>query len=278
MKARLTLTLFLAAAVLSVVLWRNLRHETAALTARRAELMSRSPSVHAGPANGSTHDPVPPDRLTTLLRQIQEEQAALDATRRRADDLAARLPGAADGEVIVSLGKIEDMGRDAGRALQSMLRATSLGADNPAKIQEAFLQWMEVIGGLPEIREFETKPEEISRFQSRALAEALSLPPAAEAAIQPLIRDAFAGMAARGLTANQRPATGSEAWIEERSHALQDLMLRLRPHVPDSGSSSARQALTFVLNLGAGMETETQMQTATQANLTFGVNWPKVPW
>ncbi|MDZ4286409.1 MAG: hypothetical protein U0984_00530 [Prosthecobacter sp.] len=261
---------------LSFWLWGTLRQEHEVLLTRRADV---AVAAHEANPLAAVPSSTTSDRMTAILAEIQVEEAALAGLQRQTNDLAARMPSTGEDEVIVSFGRIEDMGRETGAALHGLLRQNQQGQqDDPEQMQNAILQWMRMKGRVPEIRDFEKNPAEIARFQSRALQEALGLPAATEAAVQPVIRDTFAKMAAQGLTAGQKPETETEGWTEQRSQALQQLMLKLRPHVPDSDSPAAPQALTIVLNLGAGLETTQHIHGPQQATLTIGVKWPKVPW
>lgn len=264
-----------AATILVLALWgwQGLRQEGVALAAKRGALgtsIAESPQNPKATVKGA-------DPLNTTLLAIAAEQAALEKLRHDADEFASRLPAASTDEVIVSYGRIEDMARDAGTALKGLLRALEPNQSDPEVLEQNVLKWMQLKGRIPEIQDFENNPAEIARFQSHALQEALDLSPATEAAVQPLIRDAFATMAAQGLAARQIPGGDAEAWVGQRSQALRQLMLKLRPHIPDSDGLAARQALTFVLNLGAGLETR-QDTGPGQGTLTMGVKWPMVPW
>lgn len=264
--------------------WHQLRGERAVLVAA-ARAASLNPAAKEGPSStvegtAKTRASNPPSaELSALLREIHEEETALAQMTRHADDLAARLPAADDDELIASFGRIEDMGRDTGAALQGLIRM--LAGENASGTEDEanFMRLMRVKGRLPEIRNFEDNPDEIARFQSSTLRQALGLSEAAESAMRPLIRDAFTEMAAQNLTATQMPPMPDEAkeWINRRSQALQHLMRQLRPHLPDSEAAATRAALMFALNVGAGLD-QRQSLAPGPATLTIGVTWPKVPW
>jgi hypothetical protein len=265
-------------------LWLNLRREHALLSAQCAALSGSHSQVKPSVQTKSGDTPGPSGAValtgarTSLEEEIQTEELALAALRKETAALAARLPSAAEDDVIVSFGRIEDMARETGVTVRDLIGAVTSNSPGSVDLQNTVLQWMRVKGRVPEIQSFERHPGEIARFQSHALQQALDLSPAAEAAMKPLIEDAFARMAEEGLTASQRPETEPESWIAQRSRALQDLMIQLRPHIPHSDSMAARQALTMVLNLGAGMETTQHLHSPNQATLTMGVKWPQVPW
>ncbi|HYF34059.1 MAG TPA: hypothetical protein VD994_02125 [Prosthecobacter sp.] len=275
--------------VLAFWWWKGLWQEGALLAEKRTALgrVAPQPAATVGPTGKiAAKAPDLPDLLTTTLREIKTEGAALAELKREAEDLAARMPSAAGDEIIVSFGKVEDMGSETGVAVRGLLKQFT-GQEDPDELENSALEWMRVQGRVPEIQSFEETPAEIARFQSRALQEALGLPAATEAAMQPLIQEAFAEMAAQGLTARHKPSTEPEAWIKKRSRALRQLMLKLRPYVPESEGPAARQALTTVLNLGAGFETKYETYPRTDSSDTSphlsgvvmtGVHWPKVPW
>lgn len=265
------LAVVVAAAILA---WVHLRREHEVLSAAHAGLQQRA----AGSPTGRASIRPPVDRpsaearqLAATLREIEAEESALAQVKKETEDLAARMPPAAEDELITSFGKVEDMGRETGAVIRSLL----LGLSDTGEVD--IMKFLQVKGRLPEIRRFEDDPDEIARFQSSALRQALALSETAEAAMRPLIREAFAGMARQNLTANHGPAENPEAWMEQRSQALQQLMLGLRPHLPDSQSNATRQALTFILNLGAGFDQQYH-QGDDLATMTLGVTWPHPPW
>ena len=267
--------------------WIQLRIEHGALVqARRAAVKSvaflqggspdsKIAATKTGPGASSKTS----QQLAALLLEIQTQENAIAQITREADDLTARLPDTSPDELLASFGRIEDMGRNAGSALRGLIRMlaghSASGPENEANV----IQLMRVKGQLPEIRNFENNPDEIARFQSSTLRQALDLSETTEAAMRPLIRNAFIEMAQQNLTASHRPLgpAEEEQWVVRRGQALQRLMHQLRPHLPDSNAPSTREALMFALNVGAGFDEKTTVAPGA-ATLAVGVTWPQVPW
>jgi hypothetical protein len=267
---------------LSFWYWSHLRREHDVLMAQHSPHQHQMPPKANEPVANAPSPQKPShasDSLADLRRQIRAEETALATTSLQAEQLATRMPLAATDELITSFGRIEDMGRDTATALQGLLRILAGTAKGGPEDEASVLKLLQVKGRLPEIRNFEDNPGEIARFQSSTLRHALGLSETTETAIQPLIHDAFTEMAAQNLTATKKPQPPAETadWVAKRSQALQELMLKLRPHLPDANAASTREALMFALNVGAGFDEEHSM-SAGRATVTMGVKWPLVPW
>lgn len=269
--------------------WQGLWQENLALTKLRSERRGQAsrPLTRIGAGSPPTASPLQADqaRLAVLQNDIASVRQQLAGLKREADAVAARLPATQADEIITSLGKIDDMGREAGGVLKELVAFVAHlkpGESVDAEDESIPLRLMQLQGELPEIRSFESHPDEIATFQSNALRQALDLSPEATAKTQDLISAAFSNLATQHLTANDRPAEDDASWKQQRTSALQSLMSQLRPLLPVNGTTNREKlSLMFVLNLGAGFDQDVGSQPGKEkpvVRMAWGMNWPVVPW
>jgi len=143
-------------------------------------------------------------------------------TLSKADKIAAALKD----DVVVTLGKIEDVGRQAGSMLASQTELAALQALDPAtrtpeqnrRLLELERQRASALGALPEIEHFQDNPDEYARFFGSLLTEAGELNAAQSKAVTDYMRTRGAEMVAAGLNAAKEPADPAQeqAWEEKR--------------------------------------------------------------
>lgn len=139
-----------------------------------------------------------------------------------ADKVAAELKD----QVVVTLGKVEDVGRQAGVMLLSQNELAALRAIDPAtrtpeqsrRLLELERQRASALGALPEIEHFQDNADEYARFFGALLTEAGKLDPAQSKAVTDYMRTRGEAMIAAGLNAAKEPTdvAQEEAWEEKR--------------------------------------------------------------
>lgn len=299
MMARFTRLLPIVIVGISAWWWYGMSAETASLQlqrdalkrtrlkARVSEPLRDAPTYHALPDDPSAE------------RFLAEERSRIAAIKTEIATLVARMPAMDPGEIVASYGKLQDMGRQAGstvRAFVSLIAALPMPAikDHPEPFEKSVplladdprgpateLMMKRVLllqGRVPEIRELEKSPDDIAAFQASALAEVFNLSSDATHQAEGHMRAAFADIAARRLTAADRPAADDSDWKEQRTEALQSLMLSLRPLLPGKiDSFGERMMLTSIVNLAVGFDEEFKTD-GHNVTLAWGMNWPQAPW
>ncbi len=257
--------------------WILLWQEKAVLTTRLAEL-NPSPARPLFEKSRESSVSEAADHLTGVRREVDEAREKLGAVKKAADELTGRLPVPTPGEVVVSFGRLEDMGRAVGDAVKGMIGAVFEPLDESVGTDGAGAGMMVLIGRVTEIRAFENQPGEIAEFQANALQRVFNLTPDATAQARELVKTTFTAMAADQLIGDHRPAENDGQWKDQRTKALQQLMLELRPLLPDQANSvGQKSALLYVLNLGAGFDPVVKTVNG-QTQLEWTLYWPVPPW
>jgi hypothetical protein len=143
-------------------------------------------------------------------------------TLSEADKVAAALQD----QVVVTLGKVEDVGRQAGVMLLNQPELAALQALDPAtrtpeqsrRLLELERQRASALGALPEIEHFQDNPDEYARFFGSLLTEAGKLDAAQSKAVTEYMRARGTEMIAAGLNAGKEPddVAQEEVWEEQR--------------------------------------------------------------
>jgi len=145
-------------------------------------------------------------------------------------------------QVVVSLGKIEDVGRQAGTMLVAQSELAILQALDPAartpeqnrRLLELERQRASALGALPEIEHFQDNPDEYARFFGSLLTEAGKLDAAQSKAVTDFMRTRGQEMVAAGLNAAKEPTdvAQEEVWEAKRdefNEATVDGVAKLLP-------------------------------------------------
>jgi len=174
------------------------------------------------PMNGQQEGTV---RAEALGDETRREIASREAAEAKIAELESRLP-TRDGEVLTSFGRIEEMGRRAGKAVTFLARqaAAQTAAQKPrgkpvtdldlTKDEQA--AFAEFFGQLGELRALENDPREIARFQAATLREVLGLDDATSGRVSAFLEAEFARLKAQQLTANFRPENEPGDWYRRR--------------------------------------------------------------
>jgi hypothetical protein len=169
--------------------------------------------------------------------------------------------------VLTSFGRIEEMGKRAGKAVTFLARqaAAQTAAQKPrgkpvtdldlTKDEQA--AFAEFFGQLGELRALENDPREIARFQATTLREVLDLDDATSGRVSAFLEAEFARLKAQQLTANFRPENEPGDWYRRRDAAMTELAARLRPLLP--ANHAQLPLLPGILSLGGGLRTEVKL-------------------
>ena len=143
-------------------------------------------------------------------------------TLSEADKIAAALKD----QVVVTFGKVEDMGRQAGVMLLAQGELAALQALDPStrtaeqsrRLRELERQRAAALGALPEVGQFQDNPDEYARFFGSLLTEAAKLDPAQSKAVTDYMRARGTEMVAAGFNAARKPADAAQedVWEEKR--------------------------------------------------------------
>ena len=225
--------------------------------------------VHASTGTRATPEPINGQqegtvRAEALRDETRREIASRAAAEAKIAELESRLP-THDGEVLTSFGRIEEMGKRAGKAVTFLARqaAAQTAAQKPGgkpvtdlkkDEQSAFAEFLAQLG---ELRALENDPREIARFQATTLREVLGLDDATSGRVTAFLETEFARLKAQQLTASFRPENEPGDWYRRRDAAMTELAARLRPLLP--ANHAQLPLLPGILSLGGGLRTEVKV-------------------
>ncbi len=200
-----------------------------------------------------------------LRTQAQLEIAARTDAEAKIAELNNRLP-TRDGEVVVSFGRIDQMGQRAGKfVLVIAQQATAQTAAQRSGVtpvtklttneQTAFAEFISQLG---ELRAVENDPREIARFHASTLREVFDLDDATAGRTSAFLEPEFARLKAQELTANFRPENEPGDWDRRRDTAMTELAARLRSLLP--ANHEQLPLLPGILSLGGGLRTEVNLK------------------
>ena len=205
---KLILTAFIAALAGGALVW-WLRDDASA--PQRDAARVAVPAASASPGAGNSGAEVPKDK------------GGAKPHAPSAADLAAK---ALEGEVVVSLGKVEDIGRQAAGVMLAKKELKGLkGIQIPERtpeqrrrILELERQRAELLGSLPEVAGFQNNPDEYARFFTGMLKEAAALDAAQSKAVNDYMLARGQAMINAGLNDAKKPADPAEfdAWEVRR--------------------------------------------------------------
>jgi RNA polymerase sigma factor (sigma-70 family) len=247
-----TITKIAAAATLALaapIAW-----QTHANLERRAELAAIR--VTAGSTSESrTNDNVDLQRELDLVtaryrdvRSMREKtEGEVAAVRRQIDQVQE--------EVLVSLGKSEDIARKVAARIEPMMRLEAAKAElkkNPndpriAELAKEFGKSMPDLMALgTQIALLEEEPTQYARFNSTLYGEVLNLDPATRARLESIFLPAFEQLQRDGLTIRNRPQQKAEDWLRRRNDFEQTLTREVKEVLPPA----AKQHPLFAMGDG----------------------------
>ncbi len=197
-------TILLAVAVGGALVWYFKKGDTV----EPAPAPKTAPSTASQPAASTTPATTPATGAPKTLSD--------------ADKIAAALKD----QVVVTLGKVEDVGRQAGSMLLAQPELAALQALDPAtrtpeqnrRLRELERQRASALGTLPEVAQFQDNPDEYARFFGSLLTEAAKLDAAQSKAVTDYMRTRGTEMVAAGFNAAKKPADAAQedVWEEKR--------------------------------------------------------------
>jgi len=202
---------------------------TLLVLSRRSQPTAPPVSVTETPAEVTGAAPAPTSDNTAELLKLRGRLAEETRARQRAEAEAADLRGKIaplQSNVVVVLGKVEDMGKRAGNFLPAMGELQALSGRDPAtlsaeekrRLLELQRDHAQLLGALPQIAAFQDNPEEYGRFFSSMLQQAAGLTDAQAAQVDAFMRERAAMMNQQELNTAKEPTDPKleEAWEERR--------------------------------------------------------------
>jgi hypothetical protein len=186
-----------------------------------------------------------------------------------------------NGQVLRSLGRIEDLGREAGRFIEQLIDFSKAagggvaGKQSQEEMMRAMQSMMSWSASIEMIGEMEDDPNEIARLHATTIAERLKLDAPTAVAIEKQIAREFQELTAAGLVRSKRPA-GDElaAWRERRADALHAAAERVESQIP----AGQRQpwVVEQSLQLGNALFRDVKMGADGHGSIVFGVVLPGI--
>lgn len=258
--------------------WR-LQQENEALKSALAPVAPSQPAARDVPPVAAPEAPEPRFTAEDLRAETAREIAMRTALEAKIAALEKRLPPG--DEVLVSFGRIDEMGRRAAKAVSFLLTQTQPApasgakplAESPEEVKSFFTDFLGQIG---ELRALEDEPREIARFQSAALRDLFGLDDAAARGVGAILEGEFARLKAQGLHAGARPAQDAADWDRRRDAAITAAAARLQPVLPPN--HALLPLAPGILSLGGGLRTEVKMNADGHGsvNMTLPL-FPKMP-
>jgi hypothetical protein len=212
-----------AIAVIGLVLWK-LRPRGAEQAGTVPEPGSAAEATAGEPASAAAPS-ARVDDSGALKRRLADEIRA----RQRAEAEAAALRekiAPLESNVVVSLGKVEDIGKRAGVFLPALAALEALSGRDPSTLSpdekrqllELQRDHAKLLGALPEIARFQDNPDEYGRFFSSMFQQAAGLTDPQAAQVQAFMRERAVVMNQLELNAGKEPTDPKleEAWEERR--------------------------------------------------------------
>jgi hypothetical protein len=221
------------------------------------------------------------------VTQVARVNAEIEQELTRLADAQAQTAAAKEalppmnGQVLHSLGRIEDLGRQAGRFIDQLVEfSNGVGSPSTPKRSEeetmramqsmmSWTAWIEMIGDM------EDDPKEIARLHATTIAERLKLDATTAASIEKQIAREFAELAAAGLVRSKRPSGDKlAAWRERRDDTLHAAAARVESQIP----ADQRQpwVVEQSLQLGNALVRDVEMGADGHGSIAIGVALPGV--
>ena len=215
-------------------------------------LFLRSGAAVGTPA--SAHKEGPAHRESEDMERFAfgETDGAVSAPAARKEDErdSAALEAAVEplrGNVVVSFGKVEDIGREAGYVLPSLAEMRALASTDPSEFspeQRRHLldlqrRYASMLGMLPEIAGFQNDPEEYGKFFSNLAKQSAGLGQDQTSQVDSYMRGRAADMIRSGLNEANKPADPAhlDAWEARRDEfneqTVDGLRQMLSPQIAD---------------------------------------------
>jgi hypothetical protein len=219
-------------------------------------------------------------QIAALNAEIEQETARLADAQTQIAAMKNALPPMT-GQVLRSLGRIEDLGRQAGQFIEQVIDFSKAAGGPSARKQseeemtrtmQSMMSWTATI---ETIGEMEDDPREIARLHATTIAERLKLNAATAASVEKEIARVFQELATAGLVRSKRPS-GDEltGWREHRGDVLHAAAARIENLIP----ADQRQpwVVEQSLQLGNAFVGQVQMGADGHGSIVVGVVLPGV--
>jgi hypothetical protein len=234
----------LAFCAVALVLWFRQRSAQPAAGLRPQP----EPAEVAGTAASKAQAPDNTAELAALKGRLADEMRA----RRQAEAEAAALRAKVaplQSNVVVSLGKVEDVGKSAGAFLPAMAELTALSARDPGtltpeekrRLLELQRDHAKLLGALPEITKFQDNPDDYARFFRSMLQQAAGLTDPEAVQVEAFMRQRGVEMNQLGLNAGKEPGDPKleEEWEERRDQFNERTAEGLKKVLPPGAAEKA---------------------------------------
>lgn len=210
-----------------------------------------------------------------LIAELANETALLRAAEAKTAELVKSLPPMS-GEEWRSLGRVEELGQQAGDLLRTVSEAvarTKTGQPpGEADAGTLFLQMSAWMKPMEAIGEMEEDPEEIARLHTATLASRTTLDAATQTRVKQQIEREFTRLHELKLTRAQLPTDGRDDWYPRRSKALNEAAARVEALIPPA--HRVEFAVAQSLHLGTGMRTKTHVFPDGHGVISTGFDLP----
>lgn len=210
-----------------------------------APAMAEAPAALPPPA---PIEAATPGRVEELQARLAAESQARQRAEEEAAALRARLAPLED-NVVVSLGKVEDIGKKAGsilpalRELRRLLKKDrdDLSPREKKRLLELQRQNADVLGMLPEIAGFQDNPAEYGKFFRSMVQEAAGLDAAQADSVEAYMRERATLMNQAGLNTAKGPtdAAARDRWETRRDAFNQQSAAGLAAVLPPGAAARA---------------------------------------
>ncbi len=220
--SRNTKVIFVVAAIAAVsfVVWRRQRPVEQAATEVAQPAATPAPAP-ARPSPGPDNS----GQIENLKGRLADEIRARARSEAEAAALRAKV-APLESNVVVSLGKVEDVGKRAGVFLPALVEMDALAskdlstltAEEKRRLLQLQRDHAQLLGALPEIARFQDNPDEYGRFFSSMFQQAAGLTEPQAAQVQDFMRQRAVLMNEQELNAAKEPADPKleEVWEERR--------------------------------------------------------------
>jgi hypothetical protein len=241
------------------------------------------PAAEAGNANLPTGSADDGARLGQQIAELREALAREESETRAAEkslaEIQRKIPPVGEGEMVVSLGRITDMGKEAAQAIRGVSTLFERTGESETDKEQVQASFMKLVAWMPEIAGFEERPAEMACFQAAVFRELFKLDEPRARQLEATIETHFDAVQAAGLTA---ASSAQPNWRERRTAMLTPLLWQLRPFMPQDFKSPG--IVTQIVNIGAGLETKTETHLSDEPgksrhSVSMSLpSWPRLPW
>jgi len=186
--------------------------------------------------------------LQAMKGRLADEMRARQRAEAEAAALRAKV-GPLESNVVISLGKVEDMGTRAGMLLPAIGELNALAARDPntltpeekRRLLELQREHAKLLGTLPEITKFQDNPDDYGRFFKSMLQQAAGLTDPQAAQVEAYMRQRGIEMNQLGLNAAKEPTDPKleGAWEEQRDQFNERTTEGLKGILPPGAAEKA---------------------------------------